>query len=143
MAILPNPPIDKSMVVEWQVKLAKQTVEEQLWASRKLVKVIIYGGVKDDLWFTALLMITWWYWCNARWVEMLWEHYSDAAPESWFGMSTACPASGQPMATTRDWRGHRPWVYGHNLSCLGSNHQSGTSKSSVVGNVLCGLLPAL
>ncbi|KAI9513029.1 hypothetical protein F5148DRAFT_462319 [Russula earlei] len=95
MAILPTPPIDKFMAAgmsggdnlnstfqnysassdeifnnryrrkdhidsfaERQVKLAKQTAEEQLWAGRKLVE-----GVQ------ALLMITWWYWCNARWVE--------------------------------------------------------------------------
>lgn len=43
---------------EKQVKLAKQTSEEQLWAGRKLVE-----GVQ------ALLIVTWWYWCHARWVE--------------------------------------------------------------------------
>lgn len=44
---------------EKQVKLAKQTSEEQLWAGRKLLE-----GVQ------ALLIITWWYWCHARWVEV-------------------------------------------------------------------------
>jgi len=76
MAILPTPPIDRSMAAdeifgnryrrkdhmdsfaERQVKLAKQTAEEQLWAGRNLLE-----GVQ------ALLMISWWYWCNARWVE--------------------------------------------------------------------------
>jgi hypothetical protein len=43
---------------EKQVKLAKQTSEEQLWAGRKLLE-----GVQ------ALLVTTWWYWCHARWVE--------------------------------------------------------------------------
>jgi len=76
MAILPTPPIDNSMAAdeifgnryrrkdhvdsfaERQVKLARRAAEEQLWAGRKLLECV-----------QALLIITWWYWCNARWVE--------------------------------------------------------------------------
>jgi len=97
MAVLPTPPLDKSMAAgmsegdnlygsstnhrrpsdeifgnryrrkdhiesfaEVHVQLAKQTGEEQLWAGRKLIE-----GVQ------ALLIITWWYWCNARYVQLL------------------------------------------------------------------------
>ncbi|KAF8507193.1 hypothetical protein F5888DRAFT_1602133 [Russula emetica] len=77
MAVPPTPLPDKNMgaheifggrhrqndyvdsFAEKQVKLAKQTSEEQLWAGRKLLE-----GVQ------ALLIITWWYWCHARYAFM-------------------------------------------------------------------------
>ncbi|KAH8982587.1 hypothetical protein EDB92DRAFT_1893745 [Lactarius akahatsu] len=43
---------------ERHVKLAKQTAEEQLLAGKTLLEDV-----------QAMLIITWWYWCNARWVE--------------------------------------------------------------------------
>ncbi|KAI9445302.1 hypothetical protein H4582DRAFT_1806331 [Lactarius indigo] len=77
VAVPPTPPPEKSMgatdeifgnwykrkdyidsFAERHVKLAKQTAEEQLWAGKKLLEDV-----------QAMLIITWWYWCNARWVE--------------------------------------------------------------------------
>lgn len=49
---------DMDSFAERHVKLAKQTAEEQLWAGKKLLEDV-----------QAMLIITWWYWCNARWVE--------------------------------------------------------------------------
>ncbi|KAI0307712.1 hypothetical protein B0F90DRAFT_1676459 [Multifurca ochricompacta] len=44
---------------EKHAKLARQTAEEQLWAGKKLIECV-----------QALLIITWWYWCNARYAFM-------------------------------------------------------------------------
>ncbi|KAH9162760.1 hypothetical protein EDB89DRAFT_1860500 [Lactarius sanguifluus] len=77
VAVPPTPPPEKSMgatdeifgswykrkdyidsFAERHVKLAKQTAEEQLLAGKTLLEDV-----------QAMLIITWWYWCNARWVE--------------------------------------------------------------------------
>ncbi|KAI0257655.1 hypothetical protein BJV78DRAFT_1116422 [Lactifluus subvellereus] len=80
MAVPPTPPPDKSMApaliqdeifsnrykrkdyidsfAEKHVKLARKTAEDQLWAGRKLLECV-----------QAMLIITWWYWCNARYVR--------------------------------------------------------------------------
>jgi len=62
---------------ERHVKLAKQTSEEQMWAGRKPIEGV--QGKHFTLFPTAvwrmnrqvpaLLIITWWYWCNARYVH--------------------------------------------------------------------------
>ncbi|KAI0068330.1 hypothetical protein BV25DRAFT_563442 [Artomyces pyxidatus] len=44
---------------EQQVKLARKAAEEQIWEGKNLLQNT-----------QALLIITWWYWCHARWVEV-------------------------------------------------------------------------
>jgi hypothetical protein len=61
---------------EKHVKLAKQTSEEQLWTGRKLLegvqgKHLILSSIarrRGHPRTPALLIITWWYWCQARYV---------------------------------------------------------------------------
>lgn len=62
---------------ERHVKLAKQTSEEQMWAGRKLLEGVQgkhFTSFPTAVWrmnpqVPALLIITWWYWCNARYVH--------------------------------------------------------------------------
>ena len=62
---------------ERHVKLAKQTSEEQMWAGRKLPEGVQgkefapfpTAGWRMNPQVPALLIITWWYWCNARYVH--------------------------------------------------------------------------
>ena len=64
---------------ERHVKLAKQTSEEQMWAGRKPLEGVQgkhFTSFPTAVWrmnpqVPALLIITWWYWCNARYVHRL------------------------------------------------------------------------
>ncbi|KAI0051666.1 hypothetical protein FA95DRAFT_1511617 [Auriscalpium vulgare] len=44
---------------EQQIKLARRAAEEAIWAGKDLFENT-----------QALLIIVWWYWCNAKWVEV-------------------------------------------------------------------------
>jgi len=62
---------------ERHVRLAKQTSEEQMWAGRKPPEGVQgkhFTSFPTAVWrmnlqVPALLIITWWYWCNARYVH--------------------------------------------------------------------------
>jgi hypothetical protein len=68
---------DIDSFAERHVKLAKQTAEEQLWAGKRLLEDVqgvesccfnVSHNLIAELTKTAMLIITWWYWCNARYV---------------------------------------------------------------------------